>query len=188
MPAVLGVDLRGASWLPRATRVSTPGAVSSRWITVPVPVANRLLAAAVRLVADLPVVSTPEVVWTSGRSELLVHTDQVTLSCSTGVVQLAVAVSCDQAAGAVTVSFALGTSDATRGLFLATFDRPSGPPALVGVWGQALTAFAWECLLTLANELAAVAGKDAQGRPLVPAALGSTADGLQVLPRARTGP
>lgn len=187
MPDVLGIDFRGATWLPRAVRVTVPGAVSRTWITVPTSVANRLLGEAARLVADLPHGSTPEVVWTSGRSELLVHTDALTLTCSTGVVQLAVAVSCDQAEGVVTVSFALGTADSTRGLFLATFDRPSGPDAIVGVWGEALTAFTWECLLTLATELAAAAGKDARGRSLVPGALGATSDGLQVLPRARTG-
>jgi hypothetical protein len=186
MPDVLGIDVRGSSWLPRAVRITTAGAVARSWITVPVPVANRLLGAAVRLVADLPAGSTPDVVWMSGGSELLVHTDEVTLTCAAGVVQVGIGVACDQAQGTATVSFALGTSDATRGLFMATYDRPSGPPEVVGVWGEPLTAFAWECLLTLATELAAAAGKDAQGRPLVPGALGAVPDGLQVLPRART--
>lgn len=187
MADVLGIDVRGSSWLPRPARIPTAGALSRSWITVPVPVANRLLGAAVRLVADLPPGSTPQVVWTSGGSELLVHTDAITLSCSAGVVQVGIGVACDQAQGTATVSFALGTSDATRGLFMATYDRPSGPPKVVGVWGEALTAFAWECLLTLATELAAAAGKDAQGRSLVPAAVGAVTDGLQVLPKARSG-
>ena len=131
----------------------------------------------------------PEVVWSAGGSELLVHTARSTLSCSAGAVQVALLVSCDQLDGpmTVTVPFATGTEKDPRGLFLATVDRPAGPAVVVDVWAEALTAFAWECLLTLATELSAAAGKDSSGRPLVPAALGATDQALLVLPMVRNG-
>ena len=76
------------------------------------------------------------------------------------MLQVGIAVECDQIEEpvTVTVSFATGTVDDTRGLFLATFERPAGPTLVVTVWADALTAFAWESLLTLASKLAAAAG------------------------------
>lgn len=188
MPArILGVDLGNAAWLPRAARLSTAGATRD-WITVPQQDANRLLGGVVRLVADLPPRSSPEVVWTSGGSELMVHTDRSTLRCNLGVLQVGVVVSCDQVDGMgnIVVPFVTGTSDDTRGLFMATFDRPAGPPILVDVWSAAATAFAWECVLTLASQLCAAAGKDGHGRPFIPAAIGSVRGGFQVHPMVQT--
>jgi hypothetical protein len=127
------------------------------------------------------------VVWSAGASELLVHTGRTKLTCNLGIVQVQVVVTCDQVDGtsSVGIPFATGTEKETRGLFMATFERPSGPAVVVDVWSEALTAFAWECLLTMATHLSAAAGKDGEGRPLVPAAIGSARGSFLVLPMVR---
>lgn len=85
----------------------------------------------------------------------------------------------------VTVPLGVGTTKQVRGLFVSAFDRPAGPDAVTGTWADALTAFAWEALLTLAEHLAAEAGKDRRGRPLVPGAIAAEQGALLVKPMAR---
>lgn len=184
--ALLGLDVGGAAWLPRAVGLSS--GTAKRWTTVPARAANAMLPEVARLVADLPLRTTPEVLWTAGASELLVRTDQTRITCNLGIVGVDVAVACDQVRGEATVSvpFATGTERETRGLYLSTFEKPSGPPAVVDVWSDALIAFAWECLLTLAAHVSAAAGKDGSGRPLVPGAIASARGAFLVLPMVRT--
>lgn len=184
---LLGVDLGAARWMPRAVRLTSGTTMS--WISVPTQEANALLGGVVRLVADLPRDASPELVWTSGADELLVHTARTTLACNVGVLTVGLLVDCEQVDGpvAVTVPFATGTAEDTRGLFMAAFEKPGGPSPVVDAWADALTAFGWECLLTLATELCAAAGKDRQERPLVPAAIGSARGQLLVLPMVRNG-
>ncbi len=184
---LLGVDVSEASWLPRATRVGS--GTAKGWIAVPARAANAMLPEVARLVADLPTDTSPEVVWSAGASELLIHTDHTNLTCNLGIVAVEVVVACDQVEGTTSISipFATGTEKETRGLFMATFDRPTGPAVVVDIWSGALTAFAWECLLTLASHLSAAAGKDGEGRPLVPAAIASARGSLLVLPMVRNG-
>ena len=184
---VLGVDLSRLRTMVTGLRLKERAA-ASRWLSVPVATVNRMLPAATRLVADLPRGSTPEVVWTSGSSELLVHTDRVAMAAALGAIQVSLVVECDQLEepATVTASFATGTADNTRGLFLSTFERPAGPEVVVSTWAEAITAFAWESVLTLADQLAAAAGKDGQGRPLVPGAIAASRGALQVLPMPRT--
>ena len=186
MTQILGVDVGRLRRMPTGLTL-TDRAAASTWLTVPVSTLNKMMPAVTRLVADLPAGTTPEVVWTSGAAELLVHTDQVTLAASSGVLEVGIGVECDQLAqpATVTVSFATGTDKNPRGLFLATFERPAGPAAVVGVWSDALTAFAWESVVTLATELAAAAGRDGQGRPLVPGVIAAAGDAVQVLPMPR---
>jgi hypothetical protein len=183
---LLGLDLRTTAWLPRAVRLSR--GTTKHWIKVPTRDANLMLREVSRVVADLPVDSSPDVVWRSGANELLVDTGGTTLAFSTGLVQVRVPVSCDQLGEPATVlmSFATGTEKEPRGLFMSTFAKPEGPKVVVDVWAQALAAYAWECLLTLALHLSAAAGKDAEGRPLVPAAIASARGYLQVLPMVRS--
>jgi hypothetical protein len=184
---ILGVDVSRLRRMPTGLTL-TDRASASKWLTVPVSTANRMMPAVTRLVADLPVGTTPEVVWTSGSAELLVHTDQVTLAASAGVLAVGIGVECDQVPepAIVTVSFATGTDKNPRGLVLATFERPAGPAVVVDGWADALTAFAWESVLTFATRLAAAAGQDGQGRPLVPGVIAATSDAVQVLPMPRT--
>jgi hypothetical protein len=184
---VLGVDLSRLRTMPTGLRLTDRQAAST-WLSIPIGTVNRMVPGVTRLVADLPTGTTPEVVWTSGAAELLVHTDQVGFSASPGVLQVGITVECDQVAepAVVTVSFVTGTVENPRGLFLATFERPAGPAPVVAVWADALTAFAWESVITLATTLAAAAGQDAQGRALVPGMIAASRGAFQVLPMPRT--
>lgn len=162
-------------------------ALQRQWLRVPITTVNRMLPEVARLVADLPTDTTPDVVWVSGADELLVHTDSLRLSAATGVLQATLRVECDQLRepAPVRVSFATGSDRAPRGLLLATYDVPDGPPEVVHRWADAITAFAWESVITLASELVTPAGTGRRKRPLVVGAIGAAKGELQVMPVAR---
>lgn len=126
------------------------------------------------------------VVWTQNRSELLVSTGQVTARLDDGLVVVSIPVSCDQASSAVVeVPFAVGGKNSPAGMIVATEDKPRGPEAIVRIWGEALTAFAWQTVLTVLTKLAVRAGVDQDGAGLIPAAITSGTDGLRLLTQAR---
>ena len=56
---------------------------------------------------------------------------------------------------------------------------------IVEAWGEALIAFAWQCVLGMVSGLAGATGKDARGNVLVPAEMVVTANGIQIVPMAR---
>jgi hypothetical protein len=183
--SLLGVTLGDRVFLPPIRDVAT-GTTAKEWLRVPTPEGQRLLRAVARLVADLPVDRNQDVVWELGASELLVRTGQLTVGLTTGLVSVGIPVECDQVGEAVvTVHIAVGTTQQVRGLFASTFDRPEGPEVVTTLWADALNAFAYECLVTLAQHLAAEAGTDPQGRPLVPAAVAAERGFLLVKPMAR---
>jgi hypothetical protein len=182
--SILGVDLGRAIVVPDV--VLDPGSTAD-WIRVPAKTAQRLLVEVTRLVADLPADSGRDVVWQSGANELLVLTDRVTLEVATGLVTVGIPVSCDQLrdTAVVRVPLAVGTTKEIRALFMSTFAAPDGPDVVTAVWADSLIAFAWECLLTLAQRLAAEAGRDRQGRPLQPGAIAAERGVLLVKAMAR---
>jgi hypothetical protein len=186
---VLGIDVGDASWFERVhPRVPpAPGRATTAPLRVPVAVAQKLLRDTVRLVADIPRGASPDVVWTMGASELLVHTARTTLSCESGQVRLALAVACDQVpdGARIEVPFAAGTEKEPTGLVMATLARPAGPDVVVDGWTDALIAFAWESLLHLATRLCDAVGTDAKGRALVPGLVGAERGVLIVHARAR---
>lgn len=184
-PRVLGVELVRGGWLPRAAKVA-PGTVRD-WLRVPAPDAAQLVQSTARVVADLPRGSNGQVVWTAGTSELLVHTGRIRMTCTSGLLTIGLLVECDQVDGPqeVSVPLAVGTDKDPRGLFMSTFQTPTGPAAVTATWSAALTAYAWECVLTLASQLAGAAGTDDRGRPLVPAAVGAAPGLFLVRPMAR---
>lgn len=182
---LLGVELSERALLPEVREIER-GRTARDWVRVPTADGQRLVRAVARLVADLPKDSSQDVVWTLGASELLVRTGQLGLALTTGLVTLGIPVECDQVEPAtVSVPLAVGTTKQVRGLFASTFDTPSGPPVVTGVWADALNAFAYECLITLAQHLAEAAGRDRQGRALVPAAVAAERGALLVKPMAR---
>jgi hypothetical protein len=185
---VLGAVVRDNSWMQRigADEVLQPGATSNSLLRVPVADAQQVMLSTVRLVADLPVGSSPDVVWVSGGSELTVNTGGMTLACDAGLVSVGVPVSCDQVASAVvTVTLAVGTPDAPTGLLMSTFGVPQGPDLVVDLWADALTAFAWETVLHLTQQLSSQVGVDASKQPLVPGLIGAAAGLLLIQPMAR---
>src|SRR6266478_4102791 len=113
-------------------------------------------------------------IWTSGDSELIVATGKVTVVLS------------DQSGAAtIQVPFAVGGANTPAGMLVATEQHPRGPDAIIVVWSDALLAFAWKTLLTVATRVAASAGKDVDGAGLIPASLTATADGVRILTMAR---
>jgi hypothetical protein len=128
------------------------------------------------------------VVWTQGDDELAVLVDEVSVTTAPGALAVEIPVRCDEVgATKVRVRFALGSDERPAGLVAATDDRPFGPPEVVDVWGEALTAFAWQIVLTTATKVADASGRDADGAGLVPAAVRATEGGIAVQTIARHG-
>lgn len=184
---ILGVPRSALSTRTRfPSRTAIAPGRTNDWVRVATKDAQILLSETARLVADVPRDSGRDVVWASGTSELLVHTDGVTIGLGSGLVTIGLAVACDQTGEVqVSVPLAVGTEKELRGLIMSTFRTPDGPSAVIGNWAESLTAFAWECLLELARELSAAAGSDPAGRPLVPAAISAGRGFLLVKPMAR---
>jgi hypothetical protein len=127
-----------------------------------------------------------KVVWSLGGCEVLVHLDGITARSTSGAVAVVVPVESDQTGRVdLPVVFAVGTDERETGLLAATAARPPGPVALAGRWGEAVQALAWDALLQVAVALAARAGTDARGDPLVPVALRAGPDRFVVVPQAR---
>jgi hypothetical protein len=133
------------------------------------------------------------VLWQQGVDALLVRVAAITTVVGDGWVTVTVPVTCDQLqnpTGAaptqpVTVTFVMGTADRPAGLFAAAPSRPDGPAVVVERWGDALTALAWRALLDTVAGIAAAAGRDSDGSPLIPVAVAATAKGLVVQTQAR---
>lgn len=185
--STIGVDLHDQRWVRLVKDPVSVGTPVDRLTRVPQGDAGRILRAVVRLVADLPAGGSTDVVWVHGASELLVRTDTVTLACTTGLVRIGVEVDCDQLPQptAVVVPLAVGTEEEPSGLVAQAYDRVDAPPAVADVWSDALTAFAWECLVEVARRICADLGRDTRGRPLVPGSIGATGRALLLRPMAR---
>ncbi len=127
-----------------------------------------------------------EVVWVEGENELAVGIAGVDVKLGDGLIRVLVPVRCDQTgAASVELLFATGSPTEPAGLYAATSRRPNGPEIVIAAWGDALVAFAWQCVLDLITGIAAATGKDARGNLLVPVELAVSARGIQILPMAR---
>jgi len=177
-----------AAQRPRASaeRPHAEGQVG-RPLTLSADEANRLLPVAARRAAGFfrPTKRT-EVVWVEGESELAVGLDGMQLQFGTGLIALTLRVRCDQTGAAeVRVNFACGEPNRPAGLYAAAQRRPQGPELIVATWGDALVAFAWQCLLELVSGLANATGKDVRGNLLVPVEMVATPRRLEIVPMAR---
>lgn len=149
--------------------------------------AHRLLPVAARRAAGFfRPTKRSEVVWVDGESELAVGLDGMQLQFGNGLIALTLRVRCDQTGAAeVRVHFACGEPERPAGLYAAAQRRPQGPELIVATWGDALVAFAWQCLLGLVSGLANATGKDERGNLLVPVEMVATPRGLEIVPMAR---
>ncbi len=121
-----------------------------------------------------------------GDNELLVEAAKIDLRFGDGLVIVAIPVRCDQVRRAVVqVPFAIGSAKRRAGLIAATESAPRGPLVVTEIWGEALTALAWQALLGVAAALAAESGRDVDGAGLIPVGLSATENGLQILTMAR---
>ena len=132
------------------------------------------------------------VLWQQGVDALLVQITAITTTVGDGWVTVTIPVACDQIQGPagspsqpVTVTFVMGTADRPTGLFAAAPSRPDGPPVVAERWADALTALAWRALLDTVAGIAAAAGRDTDGSPLIPVAVAATDKGLLVQTQAR---
>lgn len=127
-----------------------------------------------------------EVVWVAGDSELAVIFNEIAIDFDDGMVRVAIPVRCDQTGDAkVEVFFSIGSEKQPAGLYASTFSRPNGPEVIIGVWGEALVAYAWQCVLGLVSGIAGAMGKDQRGNVLVPVEMTASRRGLQIVPMAR---
>lgn len=124
--------------------------------------------------------------WVEGDNALLIETAGIDLKLTDGLLMVFIPVRCDEVERAVVqVTFAVGDPTRPTGLVAATETRPVGPALVVDLWGEQLTALAWQAVLRAITNVAGGAGRDLDGAPLIPAALAATANGLQVLTMAR---
>jgi hypothetical protein len=177
---------RRAALLPPESARLTEGEISPA-VFVDAAKATELLRVAARRASGLIRPSARnEVVWVQGDNELAVGLQEIALRLATGEIHLRLPVRCDQSGAAVVeVLFAVGSPAEPAGLYAATTRVPSGPDAIVAAWGEALVAFAWQCLLGLASGIAAATGKDERGNLLVPVEMVVTAKGITLVPMAR---
>ncbi|MBI5721698.1 MAG: hypothetical protein HZC37_28830 [Burkholderiales bacterium] len=156
-------------------------------ILVPARQAAALLQVAARRASGLFRPSTrTEVVWVEGESELAVVFSGIRFASSEGLFTVQIPVRCDRTGDAVVnVFFACGTVAEPTGLYAAALRRPQGPELVIATWGDALVAFAWQCLLGLVSGIAGATGKDARGNVLVPVEMAASRRGLHIVPMAR---
>ncbi len=167
-----------------------PGEIREE-LRVPADLAERSIRAAfvAGQARDDAISRVKEVVWSDGENELLVRPARLRVRFAEGLVLVGIPVFCEQTGETeVVVALAVGSPDAPAGLVMVTETVPRGPAVVVDRWGDALVAAAWDAVLDVAVGVAATAGDDAAGGPLLPAALAVTPAALAVLPQARFEP
>lgn len=183
--------IQTAPWLAQVGQAKKlkPGELTRGLMQIPQGEAQTALRGVVRLVADLPRGSTPVVVWQDRGNELEVDTAATSLTCRVGVVTIGVAVSCDQLPERtlIEVPLGVGTADRPTGLVMSALTHLPGPSVVVDRWADAITAFAWECVVETARRLCELAGADAAGRPLTPGAIGAESRALIIQPMSPHG-
>ncbi|MBC7841323.1 MAG: hypothetical protein H7099_03390 [Gemmatimonadaceae bacterium] len=183
------IPIRNSEWF-RPLRPGIklpPGEIAPDLLRIPVKDADAVMRGIIHLVADIAANTRPSVVWVAGDDELLVQLDATRLTCAPGFITISLFVQCDEVRDVqrIDVAFAVGSPQRPTGLVMSTFDRPQGPAVILDTWGASITAFAWETLVTTAQQLAAGVGKDASGRPLVPGTIAADTNLLLIGAMAR---
>lgn len=127
-----------------------------------------------------------EIVWVDGANQLAIDIGKLDVRVDDGQIHVRVPIRCDEVgAGEVMVLFVVGSDQQPAGLYAAASKRPVGPELVVDLWGDALVAFAWQCVLGMVSGIAAATGKDARGNLLVPVEVVAGARGVGIVPMAR---
>jgi hypothetical protein len=177
---------RRASRLPPAPASMADGDVSDSVFVESGKAPELLRVAAKRAAGLFRPTKRSEVVWVDGDRELAVGLADLQVKLADGLIRLEIPVRCDQTGRElVEVVLAVGSEKQPAGLFASTYRRPLGPAPIVDVWGEALVAFAWQCLLGMVAGIAGAVGKDARGNLLVPVELMASERGIQIVPMAR---
>lgn len=177
---------RRAQRLPAATRPMAEGEVFKPVFIEAGRCAELLRVAARRAAGFFRPSQRSEVVWVEGENELAVVFSKVDVKLSTGLIRIGIPVRCDQTGPAsIELLFAVGSPEQPAGLYAAAARRPNGPDIIVSTWGDALVAFAWQCVLELITGISAATGKDQRGNLLVPVEIAVTGRGIEIVPMAR---
>ena len=113
-----------------------------------------------------------EIVWVEGASELAIDIVKLDVRVAMGRDSRDDSGAVGDQTGSVLIEvlFAVGPPTSPRA-YAAASKKPSGPELIVDAWGEALVAFAWQCVLGVVTGIAAATGKDARGNLLVPVEL-----------------
>ena len=178
---------RRADRLPAALRSKLSEGEVSHHVIIGDSAATELLRVTARRASGLLRPSKrKEIVWVSGDSELAIIVAELSLRFEEGIMHMLIPVLSDQTGSdQVEVVFAIGSPGQPAGLFSSTFRRPNGPELIVNVWGDALVAFAWQCVIGIVSGIAGATGKDTRGNTLVPVEMSASAKGLRIVPMAR---
>jgi hypothetical protein len=121
------------------------------------------------------------VVWTRRGNEATVHLDSIRVAVDDGVLLVGLTLDTDQTGPQeLTAVLAVGGKKRTAGLLAVAEERPRGHGDLAATFAEAVIASAWRGILLVVASVAASAGKDAHGDPLVPVALTASREGLTV--------
>jgi hypothetical protein len=120
-------------------------------------------------------------IWSYRGNEAAALLDSLRIAIADGLIMVALTLDTDQTGPQeLTSVFAVGTAEAPAGLLAVTEDHPRGHGDLSATFAEAVIATCWRGLLLVITATAAAAGTDADGDPLVPAALTASLDGLVV--------
>lgn len=124
--------------------------------------------------------------WHQADSEAVVLLDKTRAVVLDGFVLIGVTLQTDQTgAEELTVPISVSTAERLTGMLAATESVPRGHSALAQVWGEGVTALAWETLLKLADLVMTLSGTDVDGNPLRIGTLIAEQDNLAFVPQAR---
>ena len=111
-------------------------------------------------------------VWTHLGNEASVRLDGARASVADGIVLVGLTLATlETGPQELTTVFAVGSRAKPAGLLAVAEDRPRGHGDLAATFAEPVIATAWRALLTVVRDVAASAGRDALGDPLVPVAL-----------------
>jgi hypothetical protein len=172
-----------------AGEVAAPLQVRSREVGALVTVAARqsVLDAIGAPIPSDPNALPSSVLWQEGPDALMIDVGRIDVRVDAGLVTVAIPVACDQlprGRAVVEVDFVVGTPERPAGL-LAAATEPRGPRVIIRRWAEPLTALAWQSVLGAIGGVAAAAGIDRDGAPLIPTALSATRAGFDLVVQAR---
>jgi hypothetical protein len=126
-----------------------------------------------------------QVVWELAGSELLVHLQATRVQVAAGLVIVGMTVETNETGHVeVTIPFAVGRRRQLAGMLVTTESKPRGPTIIIDRWGDALISAAWQALLDVIGTLAARAGVDQLGNPLLPGAVVAEDNRLTIIAQA----
>jgi hypothetical protein len=127
----------------------------------------------------------PPVLWDDGVNRLLVHLAEAEVELGDGVIDVALAVECDETrVERVVCTFVTSSPKRPAGFAWASESKPRGPAIIVDLWGEALVALCWRALIEIVRGGASASGIDTFDRPLIASTVAATPDGFLVVPQA----